>query len=59
MIEFPKTFAILGNIALVSWITLDIIGFGLYNLAAGVIFFLVALIGIYGVLISRMSSSLL
>jgi len=32
------------------WIVLDIIGLGLYNLAAGVIFILVALIGVYGIL---------
>ena len=49
-IEFPKTFAILGNLAVAVWIVLDIIGLGLYNLAAGVIFILVALIGVYGIL---------
>ena len=49
-IEFPKTFAILGNLAVAFWIALDIIGFGLYNLAAGVTFLLIALIGVYGIL---------
>ena len=33
-----------------SWIVLDIIGLGLFNLAAGVTFIFVALIGVYGIL---------
>jgi hypothetical protein len=49
-IEFPKKFTIIGNLALALWIALDIIAFLLFNLAAGVVFLLVALIGIYGVL---------
>lgn len=49
-IEFPKNLVIAGNFALAVWIVLDTIGLLLYNLAAGVVFILVALIGIYGVL---------
>lgn len=49
-IEFPKNLVITGNFALAVWIVLDTIGLLLYNLAAGVVFILVALIGIYGVL---------
>ncbi len=49
-IEFPKTFTIIGNLALAVWITLDTAAFLLINIAAGVAFLLVALIGIYGVL---------
>ena len=40
----------LGNIALAFWIALDIIAFLLFNVVAGLVFLLVALIGIYGVL---------
>ena len=32
------------------WIVVDIIGLGLFNLAAGVTFIFVALIGVYGIL---------
>jgi hypothetical protein len=39
-----------GNFALAIWIVLDTIGLLLYNLAAGVVFLLVALIAVYGVL---------
>jgi len=49
-IEFPKAFTILGNLALAGWIALDTLGFLQVNLAAGVTFFLVALIAVYGVL---------
>lgn len=40
----------LGNIAVAFWIILDITAFVLYNLAAGFVFLLVALIGVYGIL---------
>lgn len=49
-IEFPKTFTIVGNLALALLIALDTVAFLLFNLVAGVVFLLVALIGIYGVL---------
>jgi hypothetical protein len=49
-IEFPKIFTIKGNIALALWITLDTVGFLIWNLAAGIVFLLVALIAIYGIL---------
>jgi hypothetical protein len=49
-IEFPKNLVIAGNFALAIWIVLDTIGLLLYNLAAGVVFLLVALIAVYGVL---------
>lgn len=49
-IEFPKTFTIIGNIALATWIIIDAIAILLYNLVSGVIFLLVALIAVYGVL---------
>ena len=39
-IEFPKTFTIIGNLAVALWIVLDIIGLLLFNLVAGVIFLL-------------------
>jgi hypothetical protein len=40
----------LGNLALAFWIALDAVAFLLFNLAAGVAFLLIALIGIYGLL---------
>lgn len=49
-IEFPKNFAIAGNIALAVWLTLDTLAFLLYNIAVGLVFLLVALVAIYGVL---------
>jgi hypothetical protein len=49
-IEFTKTFTIVGNLALALLIALDTVAFLLFNLVAGVVFLLVALIGIYGVL---------
>jgi hypothetical protein len=49
-IEFPKTFTIIGNIALSAWIITDAIAILLYNLVSGVIFLLAALIAVYGVL---------
>ncbi len=49
-IEFPKTFTIIGNLALSLWIALDTLGIMLFNLSAGVVFLLAALIAVYGVL---------
>ena len=40
----------MGNIAVALWIVLDTLAFVLFNLATGVIFLVIALIGIYGVL---------
>lgn len=41
---------VLGNLAVVLWIILDSIGLWLFNQAAGWIFLVAALIGIYGIL---------
>jgi len=41
---------VLGNLALAFWIAVDTIAFLLFNIAAGLIFLVIALIGIYGVL---------
>jgi hypothetical protein len=41
---------IVGNFAVALWIVLDIIGFLLFNIVAGVVFLLVVIIGIYGIL---------
>jgi hypothetical protein len=49
-IEFPKDFTIAGNIALAIWLALDTVAFLLYDVAAGVVFLIVALIAVYGVL---------
>jgi hypothetical protein len=49
-IEFPRNFAIVGNIALAVWLALDTLAFLLYDIAVGVVFLLVVLIAIYGVL---------
>ena len=49
-IEFPKTFTIIGNLALALWVILDTAAFLFFSVAAGVAFLLVAIIGIYGVL---------
>jgi hypothetical protein len=46
-IEFPKTFTIIGNIALAAWIIIDAIAILLYNLVSGVIFLLAAIIAVY------------
>jgi len=40
----------LGNVAVALWIVLDTIAIVLFNLVAGVVFLLIAVIGIYGVL---------
>lgn len=49
-IEFPKKLVISGNIALAAWIILDTAGLLLINLGAGVAYFILALIAVYGVL---------
>jgi len=49
-IEFPKTFAIIGNIALAIWIILDSLGILLISIAWGVAFLVILLFGVYGVL---------
>jgi hypothetical protein len=47
---FPKKLVIFGNLALFLWIILDSAVFLLYDITAGIAFFIVALIAIYGVL---------
>jgi hypothetical protein len=49
-IEFPKNLVIIGNVAVALWIVLDIIGFLLFNIVAGIVFLLVVVISIYGIL---------
>src|SRR5512147_1539909 len=49
-IFFPQKLVIYGNLALFLWIILDTAAFLLYDLTAGIAFFIVALIAIYGVL---------
>jgi hypothetical protein len=49
-IQFPKIFVILGNLVLAIWSAMDIVAFLLINVSAGVIFFIIALIVVYGVL---------
>ena len=49
-IFFPENLVILGNLALFLWIVLDSAAFLLYDLTAGVVFFILTLILIYGVL---------
>ena len=49
-IEFPENFTIIGNLALALWIALDTLAFLLYDLVAGAVFLLAALIAVYGVL---------
>lgn len=49
-IEFPKTRTIIGNLVLALWIALDTVAFLLFNLAAGFVFLIVALIAVYGIL---------
>jgi hypothetical protein len=49
-IEFPKKFTIIGNLALAAWIALDTLAFSLWNITAGVIFIVIALIAVYGAL---------
>jgi hypothetical protein len=49
-IFFPKKLVLLGNIVLAVWIVLDTVAFLLFDLTVGVVFFVVALIAVYGVL---------
>jgi hypothetical protein len=49
-IFFPKKLVLLGNLALAVWIVLDAVAFLLFNLTAGIVFFVLTLILIYGVL---------
>jgi hypothetical protein len=49
-IFFSKKLVLLGNIALAVWIVLDAVAFLLFNLTAGIVFFVVTLILIYGLL---------
>lgn len=48
--EFPKTFTVLGNLAVILWIVLGSVAFWLYNQAAGWVFLAAAFIATYGVL---------
>jgi hypothetical protein len=49
-IFFPENLVLFGNLALFLWIILDTVAFLLFNLAAGIVFFVVTLILIYGLL---------
>lgn len=49
-IYFPPKLVEFGNLALFIWIVLDSIAFLLYDLTAGIIYFILTLILIYGVL---------
>ena len=49
-IFFPKNLVLFGNIALFLWIVVDSVAFLLYNFLAGIVFFILTLILIYGVL---------
>jgi hypothetical protein len=49
-IFFPENLVTFGNLALFVWIVLDTVAFLLYDITAGIVFFVVALIAIYGVL---------
>jgi hypothetical protein len=49
-IFFPEKLVLYGNLTLFLWIVLDTAAFLLYDLTAGIAFFIVALIAIYGVL---------
>jgi len=49
-IFFPKNLVLFGNLALFLWIVLDSVAFLLYDLTAGIVFFILTLILIYGVL---------
>lgn len=48
--EFPKALTVLGNIALLVWVILDSFGLWLISPGAGVLFFIVAFVVVYGVL---------
>ncbi len=49
-IFFPENLVLLGNLALFLWIVIDTVAFLLYDFAAGIAFFIVTIILIYGVL---------
>ena len=49
-IFFPENLVLFGNLALFLWIVLDTVAFLLYDITAGIAFFIVTLIAIYGVL---------
>jgi hypothetical protein len=49
-IYFPPNLVQFGNLALFIWIILDATAFLLYNFTAGIVFFILTLILIYGVL---------
>jgi hypothetical protein len=49
-IFFPEKLVIYGNLALFVWIVLDTVAFLLYDITAGIAFFIVTLIAIYGAL---------
>jgi hypothetical protein len=49
-IFFPEKLVIYGNLALFLWIVLDTAAFLLYDIMAGIVFFVGTLIAIYGVL---------
>jgi hypothetical protein len=49
-IFFPKKLVIKGNLAIFLWIVLDSAAFLLYDFTAGIVFFILTLILIYGVL---------
>jgi hypothetical protein len=49
-IFFPENLVIFGNLALFVWIILDTVAFLLFDITYGTVFFVVALIAIYGVL---------
>jgi hypothetical protein len=49
-IFFPEKLVIYGNLALFLWIVLDAVAFLLYDITVGIVFFVGALIAIYGLL---------
>ncbi len=49
-IFFPENLVLYGNLALFLWIVLDSVVFLLYDTTAGIVFFILTLILIYGVL---------
>ena len=49
-IFFPEKLVTYGNLALFLWIVLDTVAFLFYDITAGIVFFIGALIAIYGVL---------
>jgi len=49
-IFFPEKLVTYGNLALFLWIVLDSVAFLFYDITAGIVFFIGALIAIYGVL---------